>query len=108
MNVEILRRAFKTESATNTGTVLTLPSGLTKGMARSVAEKINFEPVLKALAVAMAQEVGGQLMANALRPADYADLRDIPDALVELFIEELAQKPDAFFDAFRQNLKIQG
>lgn len=108
MNLGPLKQVFQTEAASVTGTVLTLPSGLSKGMALTVVDKVDFEPILKSLATILAQEVGGQLLSGALRPPDYADIREIPDTLIEYLIEALAKKPDVFFDTFRQNLKIQG
>lgn len=111
MNIESLRKAFaapKTEAATNTGTVMTMPASLTKEAAVEQANTMPMEQVLHSIAVILAKEMGSQLMARAMRPADYDGVRDIPDTLIERLIEELAKKPDLFFKIFRENLKIQG
>lgn len=108
MNFKLLNQVFKNESALPTGTVLTLPSGLTKGMAQAVVAQISLDSVIKNLATLLAQEVGTHLLVQALRPPDYINMPEIPDELIERLIEALAQKPDAFFITFQQSLKIQG
>lgn len=108
MNLESLKRVFKTEAATTTGNVLTLPSSLTKDMAKGLVDKLPVENIVHGVAVMLAKEVGNQLTAMSLRPADYMDLKDLPDSLVERLIEELAKKPDLFFNTFKEHLQIQG
>jgi hypothetical protein len=108
MNIELLKKFFQVEAATNTGSVLTLPSGITKDLAQEITAQLALEPVIHGLAVLVAKEVGNRLTTMALRPADYIDIKELPDELIERIIEELAKKPDMFFKTFRDNLKLQG
>jgi hypothetical protein len=97
-----------TEAMTNTGTVMTLPSTITKDMAREIVDAIPLDEVIHDLAASAARSVGTQLQHRGLRPADYRELRDIPDVVVERIIDALAKKPEKFFDTFAEHLKMQG
>ena len=109
MNIELLKKYFKVETfIASTSNTLLLPSTITKTLAVELAEKLPMEPVLRNVAMILAKGMGDHLITSALRPADYQDLRDLPDALIERLIEELAKKPDLFFKAFQDALKIQG
>jgi len=108
MNLEPLKQFFKTEAATNTGSVLTLPSGITKDLAQEIVAQLAIEPIVHGLAAIVAKEVGNRLTSMALRPSDYVNVKALPDELIERLIEELAKKPDLFFNTFRDNLQIQG
>jgi len=108
MNLDALKKVFCTEAATNTGRVMNLPSSLTKDMAKEFVNKIPLEPMVHGIAVMMAKEVGDKLTSMALRAADYEDIMDLPDSLIERLIEELAKKPDMFMNTFKDHLKIQG
>ena len=125
MNLKLLQQFFKpeapvkpetvvvlepvvTEAASTTGTVLTLPSGITKDLAKMLVDELAFEPIVSNVAVILAKEIGNKLTASSLRPADYDDILDIPDGLIERLIEELAKKPELFFKIFKDNLKLQG
>lgn len=109
MNLELLNKYFKTETiVASTGNTLIAPSSLTKEVAKDLVEKLPMGPILNGLAAALAKAVGTQLLTGALRPADYQNLRELPDALIEHLIEELAKKPDVFFKVFQDTLKIQG
>jgi hypothetical protein len=108
MNLELLKKFFQVEAATNTGSVLTLPSGITKGLAQEITSQMALEPIVHGLATIVAKEVGNRLTTMALRPSDYLDIKELPDELIERIIEELAKKPDLFFKTFRDNLQLQG
>ena len=97
-----------TEAFTNTGTVMTLPSNLTRDMAREMVDSIPMDQIIHDLAAGAATGIGTLLLNRGLRPADYKDLHDIPDAMVERIIEALAKKPVKFFEAFGEQLKMQG
>jgi len=108
MNLEPLKRVFRTEAATNTGTVLTLPSSLTKDLAKELVGALPLDTVIQGLAVIAAKELGTKLLAMSLRPSDYSQTPDLPDELIERLIEALAKKPDLFFKTFQDNLQLQG
>ena len=108
MNLEPLINFLKAEAATTTGNVLTLPSSLTKDMAKELADKLPVNNIIHDLAVIVAKELGNQLTAMSLRPTDYADIKDLPDLMIERLIEELAKKPDLFFKTFKDHISIQG
>jgi len=109
MNFELLKKYFKVETVVaSTATTLLIPSVLTKEMAAGVVEKLPIEPFLRNVATILAKVVGDQMSASALRPADFQDMKELPDALIERIIEELAKKPETFFQAFRDALKNQG
>jgi hypothetical protein len=109
MNLELLKKYFKVETVVSTtaNTLLT-PTTLSKGLAVGLVDTLPFEPILRSVAMTLANGVADQLMVSALRPADYQDLRELPDALIERLIEELAKKPDLFFKAFQDTLKLKG
>ncbi len=109
MNFELLKKYFKVETiVATTANTLIHPSVLSKELASDLVDKLPLEPILRNIALILAKGVGDQLSTAALRPADYQDLRELPDALIERIIEELAKKPETFFQAFQDALKIQG
>jgi len=109
MNLDLLKKYFAIEAhVASTGSTMLLPSTLTKATAVALADKLPIESLLRGVAALLAKEMGHQLLTSALRPADYQDMRDLPDALIERLIEELAKKPDLFFKEFQDALKIQG
>lgn len=109
MNLELLKKYFPVEHVVaSTANTLITPSSLTKELAKELVDKLPVEPVLRSIAATLAKSVGNHLLTSALRPADYQDLRDLPDALIEKIIEELAKKPDLFFKTFQDTLKLQG
>ena len=97
-----------TEGLTTTGMVMTLPSGITKEMAREMVEAIPMDEIIFVLAAQAARNLGTQLLNRGLRPADYTTLHDIPDVMAERIIDALAKKPQKFFDTFAEHLKMQG
>jgi hypothetical protein len=109
MNFELLKKYFQVEATVaSTASTLLIPSVLSKEMAAGLVDELSVEPVLKNIAIALAKVVGDHLTVSALRPADFQDLRELPDSLIERIIEELAKKPETFFQAFRDALKNQG
>lgn len=108
MDTTQLKRVFYKVEGMSTAAVLSLPSSLTRDMAKEAADKVDMGAVVKEAAVMISSRVADAMLQAALRPADYADLRDISDALVEKLIERLAEKPEEFFNAFSQQLKALG
>jgi hypothetical protein len=111
MNTAPLKRIFwnsVSEAATSTSRVLTMPSGLTQGMAKEMVDRLPMDKILHGLAVICANEVGDILMSKSLRPSDYCGVRDLPDTIVEHLIEAMAKKPDVFFQVFADSLKLKG
>jgi hypothetical protein len=111
MNTEPLKRFFwssVSEAAVSTGQVLTIPSTLTKDMAKELVDRLPMDRLLHDLAVIAAGEVGDLLAAKSLRPSDYCGVKVIPDTIVEHLIEVLAKKPDVFFKVFDDSLKLKG
>lgn len=109
MNVDLLKKYFQKEwVVASTANTLITPSSLTKEMAKQIADSMPVEPMMASIAAILAKGVADKLLQSAMRPADYQDMRDLPDALIEKVIEELAKKPVSFFKSFQDNLKLQG
>jgi hypothetical protein len=102
-------KKFFGEAQTTTAHVLTLPSNISRDQAYELVKDVPLEPVLRDLAVCMARAISSELLAMALRPADYADLPDLPLMVIERLIEALAAKPeDAFIKPLIDHLKMSG
>jgi ribonucleotide monophosphatase NagD (HAD superfamily) len=97
-----------TEALTNTGTVMTLPSNITRDMAMEMVDAIPMDQIIHDLAAGSAAGVGTVLLTKGLRPADYKEMHEIPDVMIERIIEALSKKPSKFFEAFAEQLKMQG
>lgn len=109
MNIDLLKKYFQKEwVVASTANTLITPSSLTKEMAKQIADTMPVEPMMASIATILAKGVADKLLQSAMRPADYQDMRDLPDALIEKVIEELAKKPVSFFKAFQDSLKLQG
>ena len=111
MNLAPLKRVFwksVTEAHVDSGRVMTLPSTLTRDTAKEIVDELPMDQLVNDLATFAAKAVGDLMQSRSLRPADYPDIKDIPDAVLEKLIEALAKKPEKFFAVFAEHLKMQG
>ena len=71
------------EGPVDTGTVLTTPNTLVKAQAVRVARSCALRSVLRDLGAVVAREMGSELSASGLRPADFADHPEVAKVLKE-------------------------
>jgi hypothetical protein len=103
--------APQTEGAvavTTTAKVLNMPSSATVAIAQRVVEDLPLQPILYDLGAVCARVIGDELLSRALRPADYADLEELPHELCEILAKTLAQVPEDFVHALVEHLKMRG
>ena len=109
--VEDLKAVFgdpKTEGYTTTAKVMILPAGVTKDLAAQAIEQIDLGPILRDFGVILAREIANELERMALRPADYADLPDMPQMVAARVAGELAAAPPEFIGPLIDNIKLRG
>lgn len=95
-------------AVTTTARVLNMPSSATVAIAQRVVEDLPLQPIMHDLGVVCARVIGDELLARALRPADYADLEELPHELCELIAKTVAQVPEDFVFALVEHLKMRG
>jgi hypothetical protein len=91
-----------------TGTVLTMPSGVTKELAANAIEALDLEPIMRDIGIIVAREIADVLQTMALRPADYVILPDMPQMVAARIGAELSQAPNPFVRALIEQLKLRG
>lgn len=96
------------ESFLDTARVLGGPSQISREMAAQSVQSINLTQILKDLGVSAAQQIANDLEALGLRPADYADLPDLPQTVTRLLIQALQKMPTEFVLALLEQLKLRG
>jgi len=95
-------------AVTTTAKVMTMPSSATMAMAQRVVEDLPLRPIMRDLGVVCSRVIGDELEARALRPADYADLEELPRELCTLLAKTIAQVPEEFVFALVEHLKMRG
>lgn len=108
--LEELRRVLddKHENLNSTAKVLTLPSGVTREVASQAIEALNLAPVLRDVGLMLAREISDELERMALRPADYADLPDMPQLVAARLGAELSKAPTEFVEALLEQMRLRG
>lgn len=97
-----------TPVGTNTAVVLNTPSGLTKEQAMILVTQTPMGPVLRDLGAVVARELGNELLAHGMRPADFALLPDLPKVVTDRIMKELSEYPEEFSRALIQYLSMKG
>jgi hypothetical protein len=93
---------------TTTGQVLITPSSINKMLARNIAKELPLVPVFKDLGAVVARVLGDELLARGMRPADYADLDEMPEMLAQMVAQELSRIPEEFISSLMIHLKMKG
>lgn len=109
--IEDLQSVFgapKEEGYTTTAKVMILPSGVTKDVASQAIEQIDLTTIMRDIGVILAREISDELQRMALRPADYADLPDMPQMVAARVAGELAAAPPEFVTALIDYIKLRG
>ena len=105
-----LERILLPEGAgvTTTSRVMITPSSATVAIAQRVVEDLPLGEVMRDLGVICARVLAGELESRALRPADYADLEELPNELCEMLAKTIAQVPEDFVVSLVEHLKMRG
>lgn len=98
----------QTEAVTNTATVTNSPSSLSREQVKEIADKIPLGPIFQQLGVFVANVVADRLQARSLRPADYAELPELPESLLERMKETSDDAKTVFAKSFVDALKARG
>lgn len=97
------------EGPIGTGTVLLTPSTVLKAQAIDIARRCPLRGVLRDLGAVAAREVANEMQASGLRPADYADHREIADIVLERIAKMLLDDTGSEFAAsVRDHLRVRG
>lgn len=96
------------ESLTTTGRVLITPSDVLRKQAQGCIERCSVEHILEDLAQVTADEVGDELHAAGLRPADFADMEELPAIVSRRLIAALQTPPADFVKNLRETLRLKG
>jgi len=96
------------EVKTTAARVMTSPSSVTKELVNKIAKEFPLEGVMRDFGLVVARELANFIEAHALRPADYADLPDLGEALSERLMQELGKNPDTFTQALAAQLRLRG
>jgi hypothetical protein len=93
-----------------TAQVLTSPSDDDREAVLEAVNSIDLDPVVRDLATLIVGAVADTLHTMALRPADYADMTDLPKSLVSRLVKVLKAESgrQAFADTFHAKLKSRG
>jgi hypothetical protein len=90
-----------------TAQVLTTPSQNDGRLAMAALEDTPVHPIVRDLAIVCAREVGNVLEQSGLRPADYAEVPDLPQVVLKL-VKNAMGKGDLFEMKFREYLRMRG
>jgi len=103
---------FLTSVLENYGTadVLTSPSDTDRKEVLDTVKLIDPEPIVRDLTTLVVNAVADTVHAMALRPADYADMKDLSSSMLALITKTLSstEGKQIFADAFHAKLKSRG
>jgi len=105
-----LRNVFGvSESFTDTATVLTTPSSVTKEQAIHTARKCPLH-LMRDLGALAARDMANELEAASLRPSDCVQFQEVIDIVRDRIIRDLLDGPgaDAFNKAMAEFLALRG
>ena len=88
--------------------VLTTPTEMDGKRAEVLIEAMPIDLLLRDLGIVAARQVAEVISMAGLRPADFAGIPDIPQALVAKLVEALVMGDDRFFGAFAAQLAARG
>ena len=92
-----------------TAQVLTSPSDDDRDDVTSTLKDLSLKTIIRDLAVISANSVADDLHAMALRPADYADMKDLPEKMALMLTKALSGADREYFaEMFRQQLRTRG
>lgn len=92
-----------------TAQVLNTPSDADRAEAMAALKDFPVDRVLRDAAIVSAQVLADVLHTMSLRPADYADVKELPEELLKLLKKNLSgDGADFFADVFRDHLKNRG
>ena|ERR1700677_4474568 len=100
--------AVFSESMTTTAQVINLPSGISKQQAQDIIKALPLKIVMRDLGAVLAREIGNELMAHALRPADFSSLPDLAKMVAARVAEALAKNPEEFSESLLDLLRMKG
>ena len=90
-----------------TGAILTQPSALSASLAEEVVKQMPLDAVYRDLGAVAARVVADEMDIKMLRPADFANLSDLPGVVAARIVEHLG-KSEEFAASFRRHLKARG
>lgn len=106
---EDLEKVFGlSEGPVNTGTVLTLPSTISREQALRAAHTCPLDAVFRDLGAVLARELGNELLSANLRPADYAEFGDIIPVLRDRLVRALMADPSKLASSVETHLRMRG
>lgn len=90
-----------------TAAVLVTPSGISMELAAQAVRKMSMDRVFRDIGAIAAREVANELESQGLRPADYANLEDLP-RVVGKRITSYLLRSEEFSRALLQALQARG
>jgi hypothetical protein len=93
-----------------TAQVLNSPSDEDRAEVLAAIKTIDLSPVMRDLTTLVVDAVANAIHTMALRPADYADMKDLPDSMLLQLSKVLSTKEgrQLFTDTFHDKLKSRG
>jgi hypothetical protein len=93
-----------------TAEVLTSPSDEDRKEVLDTVKLIDLDPIVRDLTTLVVNAVANTMHAMALRPADYADMKELPSSMLALITKALgtSEGKQLFADSFQDKLKSRG
>jgi len=90
-----------------TGAVLTRPSKLSMDIAQQAVKEMPLDGIYRGLGSVAAEVLANELEMKALRPADYANLPDLPKVVAKRLVSYLLRS-EKFARSFSESLAARG
>ena len=90
------------------GRVMIMPSRMTTDQAETLVSKMSLAPVMRDVASVAAREVTNVLLLHGLRPADYADLPELPTMVAKKLVDTLNGVPEEFSNTLADTIRMLG
>ena len=105
--LEDLHRIFGEDFGT--AQVLATPSSSEQAFAVEAAEsELDIDLLIRDLAIIAARETANVLESHAMRAADYADLPDVWQSVLDRIKTSLDENPGTFVASFQEHLRARG
>jgi len=91
-----------------TGTLLNVPSSISREQAIYLAKNCPIRQVIRDLGALTAREMANEMSAANLRPADFSTHDEIGTILRDRIVKQLLGHPDEFFRALGEHLQARG